>query len=143
MIRRVGTRADVDHVGEVERGRRAGLAGLLDELLHQRLGDLPEVQRGQVGPAQVQDARREGEEAAVGADVAELLEREQDPPSRRAGDAGVPGDVGEREGGALAREDLNDGHGTLQRLQSLPSLDRIRHGRYCSSSCVQMCAMRT
>jgi hypothetical protein len=54
--------------------------------------------------------------------VADLLEREQDPARRRAGDAGQPRDLAEGERGPLAREDLDDRDAALERLQRLPAV---------------------
>jgi hypothetical protein len=54
--------------------------------------------------------------------VAELLEGEEDPPRGGARDPGQVGHLAQREGRALAREDLDDGHPALERLQRLLAL---------------------
>jgi hypothetical protein len=101
-----GDARHVDDVGEVQRGRGARLAGLLDEVLHKRLRDLPEVQRGQVRPPEREHARGQREPPAVGPDVAEALEREQDAARRRAGRSGEARDLAQRGRGVLPGEHL-------------------------------------
>ncbi len=86
---------DVDDVRAVQLGHRRGLAGGGDELLEVWAGDVPEPQRADVGHAQGQHLRREGERPAGGAHEAELLEGEQQPARGGPGEAGRGGDLGE------------------------------------------------
>ena len=115
--------------GQVQRGRRARLVGLLDQLPHERLGDLPEVQRRQVAEPQREHPRGQRERAAVRPHEAQVLEGEQDPPRGGAGETGQAGDVAQAQPRVLPGEDLQDGEATLQRLQGVGAGRFVGHGR--------------
>ena len=93
-----GDPGDVDDVGAVELGDRAGLAGPRGQPLQVRAGHLPQPHRADVGHAQLEHPRGEREAGAVGAHVAQLLQGEQDPPGGRAGQPGRGGHLGQRHG---------------------------------------------
>ncbi len=79
----------VDDVQAIEHGGRGRFAHLLHQVFHQRLGQVPQRQRRQVGKAQVEDARREAKELAVTFHITQRLQREQDAARPGAGQAGV------------------------------------------------------
>ena len=84
-----------------------------------RLGDLGQAQAREVRVAEVEHARREREQAAVGADVAEVGEREQEAAGGGAREPGAAGDVGERQLRVLGAEGPDDRQAALQRLDEV------------------------
>jgi hypothetical protein len=93
-----------------------------------RLGHLGQAEAREVGIAELEHTRAQAEVAAVGAHVAELGEREQEPARRRAAEARPPRDVGQRQLGRLGVEGPDDLEPTLQRL------DEVAHASSSSSS---------
>jgi hypothetical protein len=73
----------VDDVGRIQHRGRARLLHLLHQRLHHRLGAVPDRHRREVREPEVEDARREREELAVGHHIAQRLQREQDAPRAR------------------------------------------------------------
>ena len=115
-------RRDPGHVDDhvvVEHGRGDGLVHPLRELLHVGLGDVGQLQRGDIGVAEVQHAGRELEVAAVRAHVAERLEGEEQPARRGPGQAGRAGHLGQRHGRLVGREGPQHSEAALQRLHEL------------------------
>ncbi len=114
-----GDAADVDDVVAVEHGHRARFADLGGEPLEVRLGDLGQAQAREVRVAELEDARGQRELLAVGADVAEVGQREQEAARGGAREAGAAGDVAQRELGVVGAERADDGEAALERLDEV------------------------
>jgi hypothetical protein len=85
-----------------------------DEALEVRLGDLGQRLAGEVRVAELEDARSQRELLAVGADVAEVGQREQEAARGGAREAGAAGDVAQRELGVVGTERADDGEAALE-----------------------------
>jgi hypothetical protein len=83
------------------------------------LGDLGQAQAREVRVAEVEHARSEREQAAVGADVAEVDEREQETAGGSARKPGAAGDVGERQFRVVGAEGPDDRQPAFQRLDEV------------------------
>ena len=120
MIRLRRDAADVDDVVAVEHAtpsstrapRRRAARGAARR---SRAG----VRLRQVRVAELEHARGERELLAVGADVAEVGEREQEAARGGAGEAGAAGDVGQRELGVLGAERADHREPALERLDEV------------------------
>ena len=110
-----GQAQDVDHVGAFQHRHGTGLARLLGHFLHVRQRQVPQRRGGQVGVAQLQDARREREPAVLDGDVAQVLQRQQD---ARAGarQAGHGRDFGQRHLRAVGAERPDHGQAAREGL---------------------------
>ena len=106
---------------------------LVDQRLHDGLGQVPERQGGEVGESQVEDARGEAELPPVRGNVAELGKGEQDAARAGPGEPCRGGDLGERHRGALGAEGANDRQPPRERLDVCVARDgddgRFAHGR--------------
>ena len=98
------------------------------EPLHVRAGDVPQPLRPDVGDAELEHPRRERERAAVGPDVAQLRQRQQDPAGRRPGQPRRGGDLGERRRRAAGPERGDHLEPAGQRLDEVGSGALARHG---------------
>ena len=99
---------------------------MVRQLFHVREGDIGDRHGAQVGVADVERARAKAEPAPFAAYVAELLERQQDAPGGRSGEAGAARDVAEGELRRLARERGEHGEAALQRLHVIgPGLSHL------------------
>ena len=92
-----GGALDVDDLVAVENRDGRRLVDLPGEALEVRLGDLGQRKARKVRVAELEHARGQGEVPAVGSDVAEPLECQQEAPRRGAGEPGRPRDLGERQ----------------------------------------------
>ena len=106
-----------------------------------RLGDLGQAQARQVRVAEVEHARGEREQAAVGADVAEVGEREQEAARGGAREAGAAGDVGERQLRVVGAERADHREAALQRLDEvLAALAHSSSSVFCASATALLAA---
>ena len=92
---------------------------VVDEVAQVRPRDLGQAERRQVRPPELEHARAQPEQAAVGAHVAELHERQHEAASCRAREAGDLGDVAQRERRVLGVERADDREAALQRLHEV------------------------
>ncbi len=106
----------VDDLGAVEHGDRAAFMHRLRERLHDRLGQVPERHRGQVGEAEIEDLGREPELAAIGLHIAQPHQREQDTPRAGPREAAGLGDLGQRLGGVAGVERADHGQPACEGL---------------------------
>ena len=90
MIRCVLTLSDVHDLCPVEHRRRHALVHAIRQRLHERLGDVGQLQRRDVGEAEIEHPWSQLERATVGADVAERDEGVQEAACGRSGEAGGP-----------------------------------------------------
>ena len=81
---------DIDDVGAVELGHRRRLTRLRDQSLEVWPRDVPQPQTADVGGAEAEHLRGQGERAVRGGDVAELLEGQQQPARGRPRQARRP-----------------------------------------------------
>ncbi len=89
-----------------------------------RLGERGQRQRGEIAEAELENARRQREDSAVGAHVTEGLERLEEPASRGTGQIGAAGDVAEVSAGFSASK----ADGPLETAsEGLDELSRITH----------------
>ena len=116
---RRGDADDVDDVLAVEHGCLAGLVDLRHEALQVRERDVGEAKAGEEAVAELQDAGRQPERAAVGLDVAELDQRDQEAPRGRAGQPGGDRQLGDRLDRRVRAERADDVQPALQRLDEL------------------------
>ena len=93
-----------------------------DQLLHVRLGHLGQAHAGEVRVAQLQHPGAQREVAAVASDVAQLHERQQEPPGRGPGEAGGPGHLRQRQPGMLGVERADHRQPPVQRLDEVAAL---------------------
>ncbi|GCB44278.1 hypothetical protein SNL152K_1567 [Streptomyces sp. NL15-2K] len=98
----------------VQDAQRRRLPYLRDELLQMRCGDLRQRDTGQVGVAELQHARGEAEEPAVGLHVAEVGEGEQEAASGRPGQVAGAGDLAQRQRRVVGVEGADDGEAALE-----------------------------
>ena len=121
---------DVDDVRLVEHRDRRGLADDVDQRLEVRPGERGQLEAREVRAPELEDARAELEEPRVHPDVAEVDEREQEPPGGRAGEAGGGGDLAQRQRPALAVEGADDCEPPLERLDEIGlAVGRLRGHR--------------
>jgi hypothetical protein len=92
------------------------------------LGEIPDALRVQECEAELQHLRAQREAPAVGFRVAELAQREQQAPGRRACEAGVARDFAQRHGRMIAIEGLDDREAASKRLDEVAVFAR---GRTC------------
>jgi hypothetical protein len=118
----------IHNLGAVEHGRRAAFVHLRGQFLHDRLGEIPERHRRQIREAEVQNFRRETEQAPFGFDITERLQGQQDAARAGAREAGRGGDVGERLFGALRVERANHRAAARERLHI--GVARFVRGRF-------------
>ncbi len=120
---------DVDDVAAVELADRGRLAGDRDQVAHVRPGHLPQAERADVRHAELEHPRGQAEHVAVGADVPELGQREQDPPGRRPGQVAGGGDLGQRQPRPVGAERPDHVQPAGQRLDELGALSSTGHPR--------------
>ena len=102
-------------------GRR--FPGPLRERLEVGAREVPRVRAtGRVRLRELEDVRREPEHAPVPAHVAEVKEREEHPPDRRAREAGPFGELADRERGGVLGEGGHHGQSALEGLHALRTL---------------------
>src|SRR5262249_53694128 len=120
---------DVHDVAAVElcHGRR--LAGLAYQIVHVRTGKVPQAERADVSHAEVEHAGREPKAAVRGADIAKLLEGEQDATDGGPGETGGRGDLGERHAWAVGVERTNHVEAARERLDEVRALSPASHAR--------------
>jgi hypothetical protein len=109
-----GHPGDVHDVVAVEYAQGRRLPCVLHQLLQMRLGDLGQREARQVGVAEFEDARGEPIGAAVGADVSEVGQRQQEAAGGGAGQSAGAGDFAEGEFGVVCVEGADDGKAALQ-----------------------------
>lgn len=106
----------VDDLGAIEHGGRTAFVDARGQLFHHGLREIPERHRRQIGEAEFENLRREPEQPAVGLDVAERLQREQDAARARAREAGGRRDFGQRLLGTLRIERADHREAARKRL---------------------------
>ena len=94
----------------------------IDDVLHERLRGPRDVDGGQIGEPQVEDPRRQREDAGVMRDAPQLLEGEQVAARGRARQARTVGDFGDRQRRGLGAERAD------HRKPALESLDELASG---------------
>ncbi len=80
---------DIDDIGALQDGGRAGLLEALAEFFHQRLRALDPALRGEIGEAEIEHGGREEELAAGLLHIAEAAQRAQDAAGGGARQAGL------------------------------------------------------
>jgi hypothetical protein len=104
----IGGSGDVEDFGIIEHRRRRALIDLAGQFFKEGL-DQPRQRRcRQVGVTEVKHARRQAEELAVIAGIAQMDQSQQASPGRSALEAGTVGDIGDRLAGMLLVEALDD-----------------------------------
>lgn len=88
------------------------------------MSDVRDTEIGQIGSAELKDPGRQGKEPAVGSDVPELLEREQEAPGGSTGQPGLPGHVGECSAGSRSTQCADDEQSAFERLNMVSILAR-------------------
>ena len=114
-----GDARDVHDLVAVEHRCRHRLVATLRQRLHVGLHEVGELARRDVRVPEVEDEWRELEQTPVVAHVPEALEREEETPRRRAGEAGESGDLREREGGMLRGEAPQHREASFERLHEV------------------------